>query len=71
MSDVFAFGIVLFEVYSRQEPYFGEDPDSVLIEVQRANKRPFVPGSMPKTVVQLMEDCWHKCNNLESGHCKP
>ena len=47
MSDVFAFGIVLFEVYSRQEPYFGEDPDSVLIEVQRANKRPFVPGSMP------------------------
>ena len=60
MSDVFAFGIVLFEVYSRQEPYFGEDPDSVLIEVQRANKRPFVPASMPKTVVQLMEDCWHK-----------
>ena len=60
MSDVFAFGIVLFEVYSRQEPYFGEDPDKVLIEVQHTHKRPFVPATMPKTVVQLMEDCWHK-----------
>jgi len=32
-SDVYAFGIVLFEVYSREDPYLGEDPEEVLRQV--------------------------------------
>jgi class 3 adenylate cyclase len=62
-SDVYAFGVVLFEVYSRQEPYTGEQTDEVLKDVanlaRREPKRPGIPRSCPEGAAQLMQDCWH------------
>jgi len=67
-SDVYAFGIVLFEVYSRQEPYAGEDPADVLMQVgdvtQPLDKRPIIPESTPVAVTQLMKDCWNRAAEL-------
>ena len=33
-SDVYAFGVTLFEVFTRKEPYAGEDMEEVLLQVR-------------------------------------
>ena len=58
-SDVYAFGIVMYEVFSRKEPYEGEDEALVLEDVVNPsiNKRPTAPSNCPPQVAELMEDC--------------
>jgi serine/threonine protein kinase len=58
-SDVYAFGICLYEVYSRCHPYEGENPREVLrlVADKKINKRPPVPANCPARVQSLMEDC--------------
>ena len=58
-TDVFSFGIILYEVYSRRDPYEGEDARDVLRLVADKNirKRPPVPLGMPEKVKSLMADC--------------
>jgi serine/threonine protein kinase len=58
-TDVFSFGIILYEVYSRRDPYEGENAKDVLRAVADPNiqKRPPVPLSMPDKIVSLMRDC--------------
>ncbi|EKX31508.1 hypothetical protein GUITHDRAFT_83074, partial [Guillardia theta CCMP2712] len=63
-SDVYAFGILLSEVYSRKDPYEGEDIAKVLEEVanvdREVEKRPYIPPAVPKDAASLMKDCWNK-----------
>eukprot|EP00980_Cylindrotheca_fusiformis_P017254 scaffold5338_cov112-Cylindrotheca_fusiformis.AAC.1 len=58
-SDVYAFGIVLYEIYSRREPYDGEDPTTVLhlVADKLVQKRPPIPHHMPAQIQSLMQDC--------------
>ena len=58
-TDVYSFGIILYEVYSRRDPYEGEDPMLVLKEVMDRNirRRPAFPANMPAPVQSLMRDC--------------
>ena len=61
-SDIFSFGIILVEVYSRQEPYHDEDfKDDVevlkLVANPDVNKRPTVPLEMPDDARVLMTKC--------------
>jgi len=59
MSDVYSFGIILFEMYSRKDPYDGEDHREVLRLVADPifNKRPEVPESCPSLVASIMKEC--------------
>ncbi|KAL7570909.1 hypothetical protein ACA910_002543 [Epithemia clementina (nom. ined.)] len=59
-SDVYAFGILLYEVYSRKNPYEGEDFASVLGKVADANicKRPPIPEGCPFEIERMMKKCW-------------
>eukprot|EP00547_Thalassionema_nitzschioides_P009863 CAMPEP_0194225370 /NCGR_PEP_ID=MMETSP0156-20130528/39458_1 /TAXON_ID=33649 /ORGANISM="Thalassionema nitzschioides, Strain L26-B" /LENGTH=1223 /DNA_ID=CAMNT_0038957291 /DNA_START=131 /DNA_END=3802 /DNA_ORIENTATION=+ len=59
MSDVYAFGIILYEVYSRKNPYEGEDYNEVISAVKDPilNKRPPVPAECPSQLSSLMRDC--------------
>jgi serine/threonine protein kinase len=65
-SDVYAFGITLSEVYSRSDPYQGEDPHEVIAAVadNSQNKRPAIPASCPAEMVALMRECWHADSRL-------
>mmetsp|Transcript_25785 Transcript_25785/g.76132 ORF Transcript_25785/g.76132 Transcript_25785/m.76132 type:complete len:1240 (-) Transcript_25785:267-3986(-) len=56
-SDVYSFGIILYEVYSRKMPYHDmSNLKDVLRHVcdRKINLRPPIPESMPKDVAKLM-----------------
>lgn len=58
-SDVYSFGIILYEVYSRRDPYEDEDAEEVLKLVcdKKIKKRPPAPKNMPEKVKSVMADC--------------
>jgi len=60
-SDVFAFGIMVWEVYARQDPYMGQDPDVVLkmVKLGTPEKRPEIPVDCPVQVQDIMKAAWH------------
>lgn len=57
-SDVYSFGIILYEAYSRRDPYEGEDPATVLnlVADELVHKRPPTPNHMPAAIESLMKD---------------
>ena len=58
-SDVFSFGVVLYESYSRKAPYEGEDYNEVIKQVMDSNvqKRPPVPPHCPPQIQSMMAEC--------------
>jgi len=58
-SDVYSFGMLLYEVVSRSEPYMGENYDDVMkgITDPMISKRPEIPSSCPPQLHSLMTDC--------------
>lgn len=59
-SDVYSFGILMYEAYSRQEPYDGEDIEMVLEHVANPaiNKRPVIHSDVPEDVHSIMMECF-------------
>jgi class 3 adenylate cyclase len=58
-SDVYSFGIILYELYSRKDPYEGEKATRVLEEIcdKTINKRPPVPLGCPPKIAEIMNEC--------------
>eukprot|EP00588_Corethron_pennatum_P001339 CAMPEP_0194299158 /NCGR_PEP_ID=MMETSP0169-20130528/60564_1 /TAXON_ID=218684 /ORGANISM="Corethron pennatum, Strain L29A3" /LENGTH=1505 /DNA_ID=CAMNT_0039049229 /DNA_START=234 /DNA_END=4748 /DNA_ORIENTATION=- len=58
-TDVYSFGVILYEVYSRKDPYEGEFFSEVIKMVIDPNicKRPLVPESCPEQVRAIMNEC--------------
>jgi len=73
-SDVYAFGVTLWECYARAEPYAGEDPTTVLSEIVAerttvegevaGDKRPEVSAEWAAEVAVIMRACWHRSVEL-------
>lgn len=60
-SDVYSFGVILYEVFSRRDPYDGEETSEVLKQVVDpiARKRPPVPEACPPPLATMMSDCYN------------
>lgn len=59
-TDVYSFGIMLFELYSRSEPYENEPFEMVIKEIcdPNINKRPPIPPNTPAAISLLMKECY-------------
>jgi len=62
-SDVYMFGITLWEMFAREEPYADMELLSVAVGVATQGLRPTIPlpnsRYCPPTILQLMKKCWH------------
>jgi len=58
-SDAYAFGMILFEMYAREDPYVGEEFQQVIAQIKDPgiNKRPHLPPDCPDKIKSLMTEC--------------
>jgi serine/threonine protein kinase len=57
-ADVFSFGIIMWEVVARKQPFAGRNFMGVSLDVLEG-KRPQVPPDCPDELKKLMTRCWH------------
>jgi serine/threonine-protein kinase len=68
-ADVWAFGVVLFEMLSRQRAFDGEDVADVLGAVTRLEPRwDVLPVSVPPRVMQVLRGCLQKNVKARLAH---
>jgi len=58
LADVYSYGIILWELLTREDPYAGMSTAAVAVAVLRDGLRPEVPDYAPDDYVQLMSNCW-------------
>jgi predicted Ser/Thr protein kinase len=59
-SDVWSFGIVVWEIFAQSEPHLDVDPIDVGTLIRDKFLTPEIPSDCPEKLRQLMEMCWNK-----------
>lgn len=57
-SDTYSFGIVVWEILSRQTPWAGEGIEEICRRVVATNDRPEMPIDAPKDLADITRECW-------------
>ena len=57
-ADVFSFGVVMWQVATRKEPFAGRNFMGVSLDVLEG-KRPQIPNDCPAEFRKMMKKCWH------------
>ncbi|CAD7702914.1 unnamed protein product [Ostreobium quekettii] len=58
-TDVYSFGMMLFEMISGEAPYSSMEYTEIVMGVV-AGVRPTIPRNCPPAVALLIKDCWHR-----------
>jgi len=56
-TDVYSFGITLWEIWTAKLPYDGIPPPQAAIDVVYNNLRPDI-SEFPSSLASLLKDCW-------------
>ena len=58
-SDVYSYGILIYEIYSGRPPYEGEEYEKVIEAIcdPMVMKRPIAPVHCPAKIATLMKEC--------------
>eukprot|EP00191_Tetraselmis_sp_GSL018_P002999 CAMPEP_0177596840 /NCGR_PEP_ID=MMETSP0419_2-20121207/11358_1 /TAXON_ID=582737 /ORGANISM="Tetraselmis sp., Strain GSL018" /LENGTH=539 /DNA_ID=CAMNT_0019088901 /DNA_START=352 /DNA_END=1971 /DNA_ORIENTATION=- len=59
-SDVYAFGILLWELFCYSRPYLGMRDVAIVHRVVEDDLRPVFPKTAPREYVELATSCWDK-----------
>jgi serine/threonine protein kinase len=57
-ADVFSFGVIMWEVVTRKQPFAGRNFMGVSLDVLEG-RRPAIPGDCAAALRKLMKKCWH------------
>lgn len=58
--DIFAFGMLLYEIVTRQYPFEGMNPMVIGIKMLLEGARPEIPYFVPTHLAQLINLCWQE-----------
>eukprot|EP00210_Caulerpa_lentillifera_P005512 g5271.t1 len=58
-SDVFSFGMILWECMTASRPFSSQSSASILIAIVEGY-RPEIPTFVPRNYATLIKDCWHQ-----------
>jgi serine/threonine protein kinase len=58
-SDVYAFGVVIYEMATKLDPFEGEDYHDVIHGVVKEKRRPELPRGVANELAMIMRECWH------------
>ncbi|KAJ8078993.1 Serine/threonine-protein kinase tnni3k [Marasmius tenuissimus] len=58
-SDIYAFGCVCYEIYTRRAPFEDVEEYGIHHIVVVQDQRPELPRPVPDGMRRLIEDCWH------------
>jgi serine/threonine protein kinase len=56
--DIFSFGVVIWELFARQDPYPNMPPFQIVFAVGNQHARPQINPHWPAAWVKLITDCW-------------
>ncbi|EQC29266.1 TKL protein kinase [Saprolegnia diclina VS20] len=59
-ADVYSYGVILWEMIAKEQPFKGMSPIQAAFAVARQQMRPPFPKDTPESLMQLVETCWHQ-----------
>jgi len=59
-SDVWMFGVLVYEIVAQREPHTDKDPKQILILIRDQGLTPTIPNNCPQKLHELMQMCWKK-----------